>query len=246
MRTMHDFFRTTALLLLPALIGIGCGDQEPGQNDAGAGGDGGPGDTDDYYPLAVGDSWTYEEIEQGAAAVTLLYEITEETTKTFEHGLGEREVFAMQNTSPGTSTERRVQYIEDDGVRAVRLSHDVFDDTGALTKRRDYVPGFLRFDRGRLEPGATWTEEVVEYSDSMDGSDVTQVTARYRYEIAGSAEPVTVEAGTFSCLHVRRIAITDGEVKDYYWARGVGKVREITSGSPGKTEDLVAFTIVDR
>jgi hypothetical protein len=53
-------------------------------------------------------------------------------------------------------------------------------------------------------------------------------------------EPVTVPAGTFNCLRVRRRASQqDGSDKTYWFAKGVGKVKEVG----GQTEELTSVTI---
>ncbi len=66
----------------------------------------------------------------------------------------------------------------------------------------------------------------------------------YEFEVLSEHESITTEAGTFDCLQLQRHTISSGdsELKWYYYAKGVGKVREITGS---KIEDLVSYTIVE-
>jgi hypothetical protein len=220
------------LLLLAPLAAIppACGEEDP------------PADGE-HYPLAVGDFWVYEETDAYGDSATLRYEVTGREAVNFPLLGASREVFVVDNTFPGTSDERRTQYIEDDGVRAARLGHVIFDDGGTPTKRREYDPGFLRFDRSRVAPGESWTEDVTEYTDTMDGAEVQQNEVQYRFEVLADHEKVTVPAGTFDCLVLERSVVygSVGDVKVYYFAPGVGKVKEITEND--KEEDLVEYEV---
>ena len=46
-----------------------------------------------------------------------------------------------------------------------------------------------------------------------------------------------LESGTFHCIKVERTARHDGEIKIYWYAKGIGKVQELTGGT--KMEQLV-------
>ena len=73
----------------------------------------------------------------------------------------------------------------------------------------------------------------------MDGTPVVQETVNFRFEVLSVTEEVTVPAGTFITLQLRRTELSGNEVKDYYFAKGVGKVKEITQGI--KTEELTEY-----
>lgn len=53
---------------------------------------------------------------------------------------------------------------------------------------------------------------------------------------------VTVPAGTFDCIQLTRERLETGEVKRFWFADGVGKVKHETLGS-GATEALVEYSI---
>lgn len=230
-----------ALLMLPILpiLSSSCGTEEkPPAPDAG-----------DPYPLAVGDSWLYRETDEGVQTL-VRYEVVGRETRSFGHGVGERDVFVVENTFPtgdsGSDTDaaggRRVQYYFDDGARVDRLRHEVFDADGVLTKTRDYVPGFLRFDRARAA-GEEWVEELERYTDPTPEDALDEIELEeesYLFEVL-PPETVTVPAGTFDCLVWRRRETqSSGEVKMYYYAPGVGKVKEITGA---KLEELLSYTV---
>ena len=55
-----------------------------------------------------------------------------------------------------------------------------------------------------------------------------------------NTESVTVLAGTYTALHVQRTSST-GTIQDYWYARGVGKLKE--TGSGAQDEELMSFTL---
>jgi hypothetical protein len=224
------------VLLLPVLL-LSCGTEQKPSATAG-----------DFYPLAVGDTWTYQE-DDGTNITEYQYVVTEKINKDFEHdSVGELPVFVMRTTFPSgggdsdTSGGWRDEYIYDDGTRAVRKRHEIYDDSETLTKTRDYEPGFLRFDRSKVYGDPSWAEEYHRYSDKIDGSPVTEDVSSYLYEIM-APESVTVPVGTFdNCVVVKRTSTfgSSSEIKLYYFAKGVGKVKEVTGG---KVEQLVEYSV---
>jgi hypothetical protein len=231
--------RHPILLVLPILALSSCGteDKPPAPDDG------------DLYPLAAGDVWLYRELD-GAQTTQVRYEVTGLVERDFEYDdQGAVPAFVVENTFPsGASSDTevapggwRVEYIRDDGTRAARLRHDVYDEDGVLTKTRDYVPGFLRFDRSRAAVGAQWAEETTRYTDTLDGSAVEQEVASYIFEVL-EPEVVSVPAGTFQCTVVQRTETfgSSPEIKRYYFAAGVGKVKEITGA---KIEELVSYQL---
>jgi len=226
---------------VPAIVClVACGTAEPAEQNGDEGNVVEREETD-YYPMIVGDSWTYEEKDTYNNTTTLVYEVVDKESIDFGSETGEREVFVVENTLPDKGEEFRTQYIEDDGVRAVRHRHLIYDKTGTLTKERNFVPGFLRFDRSKMNKGESWTEDVTKYSDALDGLGVQSTKTKYQYEVMAVDEQVTVAAGTFSCVRIRRSEVFGSEVKDYYFGHGVGKVKEVTEGV--KTEELVRYRL---
>ena len=227
------------LLVLPILSS--CGTEEPPPATVPDG---------DLFPLTVGDFWLYDETKGGETSQTR-YEVAEQIDYDFAYDdQGALPVSVINNTFPagGGDTDSsggyRLQYYHDDGTRVVRMRHDVYDETDTLTKVRDYVPGFLRFDRGKITVGEQWAEDLTSYTDSTpeDGDGVVTEGASYLYEVL-EPESVTVPAGTFDCVVVQRMRTSGSsvEIKIYYFAPGVGKVKEITEGT--KEEVLVEYEV---
>jgi hypothetical protein len=247
-------FLFTALLATP--LAFSCGNTDPGdQGDTN--GDASPDDTnrsdssDDYYPMRVGNFWKYLETEtETSLENTLTYEVTETTTDTFGN-LGEHEVFVIENIVIDDDNlnddEKRIQYVVDNGTRAERLRHCIYVFNAGnmeleLTKERNYEPGFLRFDRSRVAFEETWTETLTRFSDSKDTSGILEEEMVYEFEVLAVDELVEVTAGTFNCIKVKRYSGVeyDNETKYYWFAKGVGKVREADDTS---IEELLDYRI---
>ena len=222
------------LLASTMILAIACGEEEP---------DGGG----EYYPMSVGDYWVYEETGfYSGSTVTLRYEVTRTESIETESFDGLYDTLVLTNTFPGGTDEFREQFIVDDGVRAERIKHDIYDEFGLPTKLREYEPGFLRFDRSKLSKDDEWTELVIFYTAVEPEADpvVFEPQERqYKYRVIGRNQEVTVPAGTFNCLVLERSVVwgSVGEVKIYYYAPGIGKVKEITEDD--KEEVLVEYSV---
>lgn len=245
--------KKTWWILLISLCGLGCGTIDPsatdtetdttpvldGGEDGGLDTDSDNGAVDDYYPMAVGDFWTYRETE-GARETEFTYEVTGRETIDFGRETGERTVFVVENTTATTTVvtdEGRTQYIEDEGDRSVRHRQEIYDAAGVFTKQRDFFPGFLRFDRTKTAKGAKWVETFTRVSDPKDGTVPVEETVSYDYEILSTDAPVDIGSKTYHCLEVKRTALSDGETKYYWYAKGIGKVQELTGNT--KMEQLI-------
>ncbi len=242
---------------LAALLLLGCGNTDPGKSNDTDGDAGDPDPEGDYYPMAVGDFWRYLETSEPddgnlEATAELTYEVTGTTTDSVNDG-AEQEVFVIDNMVNVTADlledqEKRIQHISDDGVRSERVRHfvyeyDPFEEAlSTVTKERWYDPGFLRFDRTQLQLNVSWEETLTRYSDTKDGSPVEEVSRTYSFTVLAVDEPVQVPAGDFDCIKIQRFSPSDedDETKTYWFAKGVGKVKEVDKDS---TEELIEFEI---
>ncbi len=213
-----------AVLIVSSAI-ISCGSEELGA-------------TNEYYPLAVGHSWEYFEEFEDSTTNVLRYEITGMETINFDHGVGEKEVYVLRNTFPESEdTEYKIQYLHDDGGRIDRLRHLIYRDVDDLKSQRDFAPGFLRFDRDKIDLGDTFSETVEKYDTVLGNS-----TDDYAWEITSVTEDVVLMDGTVlnNCIKMERANVSKGELKIYYFAVGIGKVKEETTGGlENKTELLM-------
>ncbi len=104
-----------------------------------------------------------------------------------------------------------------------------------------YAPFKPRLDEsaGHLAVGAWWTDAFVETHVPADGGAPREATVAERWVVEAMDETVTVPAGTFACMRIRRNVDGDSTAGKVYWfAAGVGKVLE----RGGQTEELVAYS----
>ena len=186
-----------------------------------------------YMPLDTGRSWTYRvttsngsqtktqavgplEDVGGAKAGTLAYRVT--TTK---------------------ASGMVVSWQEDTGTAIVR--HREQDLAGGGQTDELYWPHHTRLDEDplHLAPRATWPETFDEVAVDLATMQSTTVTKTETWTVEADAEGVAVPAGDFCALRVRRTS-TLGSSKTYWFARGVGKIKEQTSA--GDSEELASFT----
>ncbi len=219
-----------------ALVTAGCGENDP---DA---------ITGDYYPMGVGDYWEYiETYADGDTPETLSHAVNGTETIDFGGELGERTVFVVDNAPDLTSTKSRTYYNEDDGDKVNRLGQIVYDTDGNVTKSQNYDPGSLRFNRTRVTKGETWDESYTRYTFDEVGNQTDSVLYTYTFTITELHEEVIVGAGTFDCIMItrERLPPLSEETKIYYYASGVGKVKEISEGgdSGNKMEELTSYSV---
>lgn len=234
-------------------VALGCDDaaQTP-QPDAGAG---------DLFPLAVGDSWVYEETgyDPGDPAATrqFLREVVDLVEMDFEHDTaGPLSVLVVEDTFPAGDGDPRRAYDSDDGAIVARKRLETYDAaTADLERTIDYEPALLQIDRGRTAAGESWDGDFLELTVSVPAhEDDGEWTLEYLYEVQEPAT-VTVAAGVFDCTVVRRICQSgypgvdesSPEVTVFYFAPGVGLVKAVTDAGTGGTIslELAEYTIVE-
>lgn len=238
----------TRLFLVLALATVGCGDG----SDAGGGTgevDATPGAAPDafetdptarYFPIEVGNTWTYDvqHLNGGSSGLKLqTVEALEELDAT------KAGVSAYRLRSEKPSGEYTLSWQEDTGDALVRHLEVSYDSGGAVKTDEVYTPGKLRLDEApaHLERGASYTTSYEERVDDVaGGTGVTTIQKEEVWTIEAVDEQVTVPAGTYSCVRIRRVASPSGSDKRYWFARGVGKVRE---ESATQIEELRSFDV---
>jgi hypothetical protein len=123
-----------------------------------------------------------------------------------------------------------------EGDLDVRYKTVFYDQQGQTTGTDVDTPYRLKLDESaaHTKTGAQWSTSFTETSNG--GAPTTKTESWY---VVSDSESLTVMAGTFTCLHIRRTS-SGGTVQDYWYARGVGKVKE-TGG--GQDEELMSYTI---
>ena len=119
-----------------------------------------------------------------------------------------------------------------------------YDANGVLRYDRYEDPYRLKLDESppHTVTGATWTETFSE-TDIVPGQQPSTRMPPITWKVVSDAEPITVVAGTFTALHVERIdmSMTPPEVVDYWYAKGVGRLKETGTG---EIEELESYTLV--
>jgi hypothetical protein len=220
------------------LVSVGvaaCGDDAPADPDGGVVACSTP-TSARYLPLVVGASWTYDTSDMGAPNV-----VKTSTVEAFED-VGDRKAgvlaYRVRTRKSGAHGDV-VSWQEDRCTSIVRHREQSFDLAGTLLTDQFYVPSKLRVDEsaGHLAVGMTWTTAYTEVEvDPVLGTKT--VSKDETWSVEALDESVTVAAGTFTCLKVHKL--TSGQADKRYWfAAGVGKVRE----EGEQIETLTAFTV---
>ena len=193
-----------------------------------------------YLPLKVGATWTYRVTNPAAPGSAA----TVKTSRVEAHELvGDLKpaVSAFRVLTIKAGGGSTVSWQEVRGLRVVRHRERSLDGRGMLQLDEWYLPEKLRLDEapGRLAAGATWTESYRE-TQMAPGVPNTTVMPTDQWTVEPQ-ETITVPAGSFPCLKLRRRALggTATADKTYWFARGVGKVKE----TGGQSEELVSYSI---
>jgi hypothetical protein len=225
--------------LAAAVLAAGCGG---GAGDSlvttGTGGTGGGGQgTGDYQPLVVGATWTYHIDDKG---VKYDKNVSVEALEDLGGPKAGSMAYRNHETIPSQS---QLTWYQKVGDQIVRPHEQTFDAGGTVMKSEDwYDPYRLRVDQSaeHLVAGASWDWSYTDTKTSRTkGTSSTQVTEGWKVDAVG--ESVTVSAGTFAALRLTHVDPTDSSTKTYWFVRGVGKVREQTSG--GHVEELASYQI---
>jgi len=186
-----------------------------------------PGRKESLFPVAVGNKWVYRiQDADGEKPIK-----TQTVTGTAADGAF---TFVTERGVDGQRESVSVQKIDDEG-RLVRISErSIFQDNEI--ERIAYVPYDIRVDTDSYEIGGQYSQT---YTEDHDPSDmIPDVTKTQTFTIEEVDEVITVPAGTFRCIKIRRTS-QDGPAKTYWYAIGIGKVQEIG----GQNEQLTTVEI---
>jgi len=226
-----------SLSLLACGGGGGSGDDDDaddaddvGDIDAGPDIDGGPGTRcgfagDDFLPYAAGNTWTYRltDLETGERA-TKDQRIDPEMNHP-DYG----QVFVQVTGKINGST---VSLARREGERVLRFQQEDLDATGALERTTIYDPPQVRIDETseHTAMGAAWDETYTEIVNDPDGVELSRTETVDHNEVLGVDDPCDSPMGRFRCLRVRRTRLAGGVAeKEFQFARGIGKIREVGS-----------------
>lgn len=209
------------LAAIVACAGWRCGGETDGVTGSGRG---------SLFPIAVGNRWEYQVIGSKGAEPTKTQVVTGTAADSGREGY-------MLSTTQGAKLVTSIQYFDGD------LLLRAFEETskaGVFQERLRFAPAQLRVDTGTTRLGATYANQHVEEHLDETGDEVSPpVSKMHFFTVEAVDDAVTVPAGTFRAVRIRRDSET-GPSKTYWYARGVGKVREIG----GQTEDLLRVELV--
>jgi len=229
-------FGFLALLATASLAGCGS-DAEP---DKGTGGMGGVGPaTEPLLPWAVGNTWTYRVTEAGA--------VTNKTTKVMDQtkvgGIGalkDTSAYLVVTMKGADQKDKTESYQAPDAanpdriVRYRELSYGAM--TGDLQLEEYWEPARQHIDGSKVTgDGVTWIDAYTEYKLPVGGQPSPGASTHDQWIVLSADEAVDVPKGHFA--HAVHLQKTGGSTKEYWYVRGVGKVRE----TGGQTEELVDY-----
>ena len=228
--------RKLALMTLGLIAGA-CGDDGAAATDGG----GTPttcGFEDRYLPYQAGYSWTYSVTDLVAGDVfTKSQSLATGTHPTFG------DVIVQTTNKANGSTVSALQVVQNATQDAVvRLEQEDRNGAGDLERTTTYDAGQTRLDEhpDRIVLDATWQETYTATTVEATGVPPdTSVERTDTWTVLGVDVDCTSPFGELKCLHVRRVRTVMGTQtsnKEFFFAKGVGKVKE-ANGS--QLEELV-------
>jgi hypothetical protein len=235
-RVRATHLRGSAALLVGLLLSA-CGQEAP------------PEPTDSsYFPLVEGAFWRYDHAGNWVERV-------EVATATFQG----QPAFKVSDSANPRDDLRSDSIIVVNNGRASRVSKDELlappGGTETLQSSVTYGVGFTRFNDA-------WATEGVGFSETPEYSRVETPAGesaqpaedrRHTLEVVNSSVSVSTPAGTFNCVVVRRTKdwqatgtdTSDAQTKLFWFAPGVGKVREFNEET-NNLEELIEFSIPEQ
>jgi len=223
------------LVLICVFVGIaGCGSSSPGGDV-----DGSVLPTERFEPWTPGSVWSYKLTDPKGVLATQTNQLTTLTDPVDVGGVHAGKMALIAHTDQMVGTKDVYETI--DGDLDVRYKTEFYDDQGNLTSTEFEQPYRLKLDESaeHTTTGAQWSVTFTQTTTTPGGGQPSTKTKTDQWLVVNGAEAVTVIAGTFMALHVRRSS-SSGSIQDYWYAPGVGKVKE-TGG--GQEEELESFTI---
>jgi hypothetical protein len=219
-----------------ATMSTACGDDAPSDVDASPPVECATALSERFLPLSVGISWTYDVTDLSAPGLPSVQK--DNSVEAYED-IGGRKAgtmaFRLRTEKDNGYT---LSWQEDRCTSVVRHREQSYDSAGLMESDQFYMPAKLRVDEGteHMVPGASWTVSYQEVEvDPVAGE--TTVSKDETWSVVAVGESVTVPAGTFSTLHVRKVTSGDAD-KQFWFAAGVGKIKE----EGEQREELRAFT----
>jgi len=192
-------------------------------------------DLNRYFPMAIGAKWTYKVNNKGVIGTKVQEVLGYEDVGGLKAGVM---AYKVQSNKP--SGKKTISWQKDDGFSLVRHREHTFAANGSQETEEFYLPGKLRLDETSAHTvlGASYhyiyTEKVHDFVLAAN----TSLLKDEVWTVEAVDFAVTVPAGTFNCMQLHKTNASTGSDKRYWFAKGVGKVKE---QSANQTEELVSF-----
>lgn len=192
-------------------------------------------DLDRYFPIAVGASWSYEVSSGGTNGVKVQTVLALEDVGGAKAGTV---AYKVQSTKP--SGKITVSWQQDTGTSLLRHREQTFASDQTQETEEAYSPAKLRLDEGagNLTDGATFQYTYEETVEDLTTNSSTTISKTEVWTVEAVDVLVTVPAGAFACVQIRKFNAATGSDKRYWFAKGVGKIRE---ESASQTEELTTY-----
>ena len=220
----------------------GQGGQVGGGGEGGDGGDGGELPAGALLPWQTGNRWSYRVTQDGrqSSKVTTVGELKEVGGSGPNAERSAFHVVTIKGTDMADRTESWQGPATDGSPRIVRYREQAFGAmTGELQLEEHWDPSKLHIDGSeeRLRADSSWIEVYSETKLEV-GRPPSTHEVREHWAVLSDDETVTVPAGTFEhSVHLRKTV--GASLKEYWYVRGVGKVKEIGS----QTEELTEYSV---
>ncbi|WP_250432343.1 hypothetical protein [Hanstruepera flava] len=185
--------------------------------------------TGDYWPRAIGNTWTYNALSG-----------EEEVYNMIETEMFNGDEYYAYDSFLGLPTWLRKQ-----GVNYYVRNEVFYSIPGYDVQSTPFVVNMLKDD---AEVGESWSSDInytISFIATAGSPEIpdTSVSATYSFEMIGRDLSRTVEGNTYeNVLHVNLTvsALGQNETADYYYAKDVGMIEYVSNGG---SVTLIDYTL---
>jgi hypothetical protein len=217
-------------IVLVGLLFMGCGDKElAGDPDSGA-------VIKDYFPLTPNSWWKYEDLDNPGT-----YHNDAMSGPVAIPGDAQgRSAFLLTRTHSDDAADVHRTYMDSQDGLVVRFRKE-WDKNDGLDQVKVYDPDFLQLDMTQLQQGDTWKAVFARSDYDGAGALVQRKNKAYQYTVEAINDPQTVKGTSLSCVRIARVDLMDGDTKTFWYAEGVGRVKEtgVASDSTDEQQEML-------
>jgi hypothetical protein len=224
----------------PAMMGLG-GSGGGGGSAGGATGGSGMGDPSQLLPLKTGNNWTYLVTDENGVPTPKTQTVMEEGPVGGTGPNAGVTAFRFVTRKGTNGMDETISWQARLGTRIVRYREQAYmaNPPHALELEEHWDPYKLRVDEtpAHMTAGATWLESDQETKLPVGGTP-SMTPVEERWTVNAERQAVTVQGRSYEVMIVTKAGSSQ---KTYWWARGIGKVKEI---GVNQTEELISYEIV--